>query len=243
MPSRDPGTPDPEHLADLLTALGSPNRLRLLTLLREARTLDEIELPPSRSGGDERQDRSISRQAVEKHIDRLAEFGLVREEETTRKGSRPRREFVLDRASLFAVLEELRRLGSVEPADEVDPRATVDLDDVEETDLPPGRKLVLVHGAREGVTFPLREGDRDDPRGWVLGRAAEAHVSLEYDPYVSKENAEIIPRPDGPRLVDLRSSTNGTFLNWTRLEPGRETPLSTGDVVGVGRSLLVYHDG
>jgi DNA-binding transcriptional ArsR family regulator len=241
MNSRDPGTPDPEHLAELLTALGSPNRLRLVTLLREPRTLDEIELPPTQQIGD-REDRAISRQAVEKHLDRLAEFGLVREEETTRKGSRPRREFVVDRASLFAVLEELRRLGALEPEAEVDPRATVDLDDPQETDLPPGRKLVLVRGAREGVCFPLRRSKLEDPRGWILGRSADAHVSLEYDPYVSKENAEVIPSADGPKLVDLRSSTNGTFLNWTRLEPGEETPLSTGDVVGVGRSLLVYHD-
>lgn len=240
MTSRDRGTPDPEHLADLLSALGSPNRLRLLTLLQEPRTLGEIELPPSKPS-DQRDDRAISRQAVEKHIDRLAEFGLVRQE-TREDASRPQREFVIDRASLFAVLEELRQLGAVEPQAEVDPQATVDLDDVQESDLPPGRKLVLVHGAREGVTFPLRNRDLEDPRGWILGRSADAHVALEYDPYVSKENAEIIPGPDGPKLVDLRSSTNGTFLNWSRLDPGEETPLSTGDVVGVGRSLLVYHD-
>ncbi|MEO7397883.1 MAG: FHA domain-containing protein, partial [Ilumatobacteraceae bacterium] len=56
----------------------------------------------------------------------------------------------------------------------------------------------------------------------------------------SLENSEI--RADGNDfvLVDLRSSRNGTWLNWRRLGAEVRARLEPGDVIGIGRSLLVF---
>ncbi|MGQ0536289.1 MAG: FHA domain-containing protein [Methanobacteriota archaeon] len=231
-----------ERLERYLKILAHSNRLELLSLLRTPRTLDEIRLTPSPSQAGENPERNISRQAVQNHIDRLLEAGLVRVGMTDRKGTRAHHEYVVDHARLFAVVEELRKVSTFEANVPLDPFMTEGLPEARERDWQEGAKLVLVHGIHEGKAFPLRQQDVKAPRGWVIGRAADAHISLEYDPYVSTENAEIMQVGAKFRLLDLRTSKNGTFVNWQRMPVGGEVVLAGGDIIGVGRSLLVFRE-
>lgn len=237
---------DFEALKSYLSVLGYENRLELLTILREPRTIDEIELTPTAPQAGDSPDRSISRQAVRNHLDRLMEIGLVRTGSVQPEGQREQTTYRTDHARLYAVVEELRRLCRVPPApDSVEPFQTTELDATpgEDEDAWDGPRLVVVHGVREGRVFPLRPDDREPPRGWVIGRSPEADVPLPNDPFVSSENAEVVPTDAGFKLLDLRTARNGTFLNWDQLPVGGKQPLETGDVVGVGRSLLVFRSG
>jgi adenylate cyclase len=56
----------------------------------------------------------------------------------------------------------------------------------------------------------------------VLGRAVTSDISL-YDPTISRRHAELTPTADGIRVQDLGSS-NGTFINGTKIESGLLTP-------------------
>ncbi len=85
----------------------------------------------------------------------------------------------------------------------------------------------------------LRRDDLGSGRGWAVGRKPGLPVSLEYDPYVSLVNSEVLPVGDRYLLADLGSSKNGTWLNW-RPVGAEPVPLTQGDVIGVGRSLLVF---
>lgn len=231
------------HYADLeayLKALAQANRLELIEALRVPRTLDEIRLTPTvavEMGG---ADRVMSRQGVQNHLDKLIDVGVVRVAPTDRKGKRGILEYRLDTARLFALIEELRHITREPAVGPVDPLATQQLSDDAATTWQEGPKLVLVHGVREGRAFPLLQKDLRPPRGWLLGRAPGVPVRLDYDPYVSLENAEIIQRANEFRLLDLRSAKNGTMLNWKRLPPGGEAPLESGDVIGLGRTLLLF---
>lgn len=231
-----------EKLESYLKTLAYASRLELLSLLRAPKTLDEIHLQPGASQAGENPDRPISRQAVQNHLDKLQEAGLIRVGTTERKGKRAVYEYTLDHARLFAVAEELRKVSALEPTVALDPNATEGLPDAREASWESGPKLVLVHGVHEGRAFALKPSKTRPGRGWVIGRGTDCAVNLEYDPYVSVENSEIIAVGKQFRLLDLRSSKNGTFLNWRRLAVGGEAALRTGDVLGVGRSLLLFRE-
>lgn len=231
-----------ERLEPYLEVLANSRRLELLGLLRTPRTLDEIHL----TAGDVeegRPERPLTRQGVQNHLDRLVEAGLVRVRPTERRGKRILLEYVVDHSRVFALLEELRALATLESRVPLDPQLTQRLEAVPEQSSADGPKLVLVHGLREGRAFPLLPSQLGGGRGWIVGRAAEAHVRLDYDPFVSNENAEVLRDHEGFRLLDLRSARNGTYLNWRRIPLGGEVPLREGDVVGVGKSLLVFREG
>lgn len=237
-----PGGVDLDELEGSLDVLAYRNRLELLRLLREPRTLGEIELTPGPEQAGAHPDRPISREAVRKHVNKLVDAGLVRRGTTARADGREVHEYVVDHRRLFAVAQELTKLSTLEATVPLDPMETIDLDQADKAGWTPGAKLVLARGVREGRAFPLLQADLDPgrDRGWVVGRSEDADVSLTYDPYVSAENAEILPDGDGFRLLDLRSATNRTYLNWETLPVGGEAELESGDVIGVGRSLLVF---
>ena len=230
------------RLEAYLKTLAYANRLELINVLRRPRTLDEIHLTPGASQAGANPDRPISRQAVQNHLDKLAEAGLVRVGLTERKGKRAIYEYVTDHARLFAVLEEMRKVSAFEPIVRLDPDRTEALPDAEEAQWEEGPKLVVAHGVHEGRAFPLRSSQRPPGRGWVVGRGDDAQVPLEYDPYVSVENCEVVQVGRQFRVLDLRSAKNGTLLNWRRLPLGGEAPLRSGDVLGVGRTLLVFRE-
>ena len=71
----------------------------------------------------------------------------------------------------------------------------------------------------------------------TLGRSPENDLVLDTDEFASVQHARIEPRRDGVWLHDL-DSTNGTFLNGTKLTRPRK--LTPGDVIRVGETDLRY---
>src|SRR5271168_4120807 len=67
------------------------------------------------------------------------------------------------------------------------------------------------------------------------GRLATLEMVLD-DTSVSRRHAEIRSTPQGWRVRDL-GSTNGTYVNGNRLEPG-EWPLRANDIVRCGNVTL-----
>lgn len=233
---------DPERLTAYLRALAVPNRVELLRKLQVPRTIGEIELRPARHLQARSPDRRLAWQTVESHVKKLQELGLVHAR-ASQRGGRSVKEYVVNHARLFLIVEELRLLGLLRPA----PGVGLDTQtgtgplgpslEAQAPPLPEGPALVLPAGPLEGTAFPLRgQGP------WVIGRAPGLAVSLPYDPFVSAENSEVRRGPSGFVIRDLPGSHNGTRVNWRRLAAGEEVLLCPGDAVGVGRSVLVFRD-
>jgi hypothetical protein len=71
----------------------------------------------------------------------------------------------------------------------------------------------------------------------TVGRAAHNDLSIEADQYASARHARFDSRGDGVWVADA-GSTNGTFVNGTRIEAPRR--LEPGDVVRVGSTDLRF---
>jgi pSer/pThr/pTyr-binding forkhead associated (FHA) protein len=69
----------------------------------------------------------------------------------------------------------------------------------------------------------------------VVGRDATSGIRLERDEFASARHARLEPRPDGAWIDDL-GSTNGTFLNGTKLTGARLA--KAGDVITIGATEL-----
>ncbi|HXB55462.1 MAG TPA: FHA domain-containing protein [Vicinamibacteria bacterium] len=94
-----------------------------------------------------------------------------------------------------------------------------------EREPPPAARLIW-----EESVFVLKPGDN------VLGRSEEASVRIDA-PGVSRRHARIVVTEDRSTIEDL-ASKNGTFLCERRLDG--PTPLRDGDVLRLGRQLLVF---
>src|SRR5438552_13247741 len=101
-------------LVRALDVLASQPRLALLRQLRQARTLRDIRIFSAGDGGDER---SISRQAIRDHLDRLIAIGVVQQREVEREFG-PTVEYLVNHQALFALAEEVRSLARMRPIDE-----------------------------------------------------------------------------------------------------------------------------
>ncbi len=73
----------------------------------------------------------------------------------------------------------------------------------------------------------------------IIGRDPQAQITLDA-PVVSRHHARIQQTAQGPLITDL-NSTNGTFVNGSRLTAARR--LQEGDVVQIGPFKLVYEAG
>ncbi len=71
----------------------------------------------------------------------------------------------------------------------------------------------------------------------TIGRAPQNDVSLDGDEFASARHVRVEPKRDGVWVHDL-GSTNGTFVNGSRLERPRR--LVPGDVIRVGDTELRY---
>lgn len=222
---------DFEGLANALSPLSNPTRLELLHYLTRPRYLEEIASKLK-----------MSRQAAQKHVDQLLEIGVIRKQQGHRE-SGPVVEYLVVPQRLFTINEEFGRLGVLKPED--------DLNVLERTSpaipsktgpsrggLPPVPMLVLVHGMKIGSQYPLM-GPPGSGGAWLIGRDQKADVCLDYDPFASNRHAEVRKTADGFAVVDA-FSTNGTMLNWERLERGEVANLRSGDVIGVGKTLLLF---
>ena len=241
VPARADDPPvDYAHLAGLLTTLGSPVRLELLKLLRFSHTLGEIRVRPYRASGEHNPDRIVSRQTVQGHLDKLMEAGLVVATPVERAG-RTVPSYRVSSTRVYALMEDLRSLSTLYATRGAGADVTGTVAGAVEAEEMTGPRLILVHGVYEGKAFPLTKETRDG-EGWTIGREAHLPVALDYDPYVSVENARIVQVRRRFHVEDL-ASKNGTLVNWRRLPSGGTRALAAGDIVGVGRSLLAFIPG
>ena len=96
-------------------------------------------------------------------------------------------------------------------------------------------RLVVVSSSdlNEGEDFELNSAQL------TIGRGNQNDIAIATDEYASARHARFEPRQDGVWVQDL-GSTNGTYLNGTRLERPRR--LSRGDVVRVGETDLRFEE-
>jgi pSer/pThr/pTyr-binding forkhead associated (FHA) protein len=92
----------------------------------------------------------------------------------------------------------------------------------------PGR-YIEVQGAERTVLIPVKD------EVIHIGRGLSADLHLD-ESSVSRRHAILVPRTNGARVLDDRSS-NGTFVNGRRVQ---QADLSNGDVIVVGRVVLRY---
>ena len=74
----------------------------------------------------------------------------------------------------------------------------------------------------------------------VIGRSADEEGRLGEDPELSREHARVSRTADGRLLVEDLGSTNGTFVNGTRI--GEPVTLSLGDQLELGGTRLQVAD-
>jgi len=91
--------------------------------------------------------------------------------------------------------------------------------------------LLAILGPKRGIRIEIRDT-------LILGRAASADVQL-VDEKVSREHCRLDSFGKEVTVSDLNSQ-NGTFINGSRLAPQTPTPLSAGDELWLGDSLLVF---
>lgn len=98
-----------------------------------------------------------------------------------------------------------------------------------ELGVPPGRFLVVASPElRAGSTIEVSTPT-------IVGREAGSGITLDGDEFASARHARIEPRTDGVWIHDL-GSTNGTFVNGTRLQKAQA--LRPRDVVRIGETEL-----
>lgn len=90
-------------------------------------------------------------------------------------------------------------------------------------------KLVITSGPKAGLELPL------GVETMTIGRSSESALVIR-DDYTSGHHARLILRGGTWSIQDL-DSTNGTFLNGTRLGSAA-TPLRIGDTVKVGATTF-----
>lgn len=211
----------PPDLVQLFALLANPTRVALLHRLQRPAFVPEL--------ADEL---GLTRQAVTKHLDALREGGVVRRR-ATRRGLLRAMEYAADPGGLFAFQEAVRALGVPPAVVWAGDAATRPADAAGAAVEPSGPGLLLVHGDRRGRWWTLA-GDG----GWAIGRDARNEIALPYDPFASARHALLARDGAAWTLTDL-GSRNGTELNFRPLPPGASARVAPGDLVGVGRSLLL----
>jgi hypothetical protein len=90
------------------------------------------------------------------------------------------------------------------------------------------------------IKSPALEEDDElllDSAALLVGRGSGNDVNLARDEYASSNHARVEPRRDGVWVEDV-GSTNGTYLNGTRLTNAKR--LSPGDILRVGETEMRY---
>lgn len=230
-----------EELAQRLEVLANGNRLKLLHQLLKPKALSEIDLRPGTVKAGENPLRPISRQAVQRHLERLASIGITATFRA-RRGKSLVDVHTINYPRLFAMVEDLRSLGQLRPAQEAENLATIAGTGTPAPAPGFGPLLVIVRGLQEGTTYPLHDAACTTPGRWVLGRKRGVPVCIDYDPYVSAENTEFARRGEKIVVRSMPASRNGTRVNWRLLGPDEAESLRHGDVIGVGKTLLLFRE-
>jgi DNA-binding transcriptional ArsR family regulator len=219
---------DLERMASWLRPLASPIRLKLLRFLTRPHYLEEVA-----------SHLKLSRQAARKHLDKLVAIGVL-ERKSGVRDTGPVTEYVINPQALFLIYDEFEKLGSLrrnEPQD-VMMRTLAEPGKRAAPDARAGPCFWIVRGLNTGqrVTL-LKAGGRE----WLIGRDAPCDLVVQHDPYASNRHAEVRLEAGRYVLTDLRS-TNGTTHNWAMLPRGGSVTLRHGDLVGVGKTLLLFWD-
>ncbi|WP_093800021.1 FHA domain-containing protein [Streptomyces sp. Wb2n-11] len=90
-------------------------------------------------------------------------------------------------------------------------------------------KLVVSEGTLTGTTVALQG------QTVTLGRAHDSTIVLD-DDYASSRHARIYPDRDGQWIVEDLGSTNGTYLDRTRLTT--PTPIPLGAPIRIGKTVI-----
>ncbi|MDT3398273.1 FHA domain-containing protein [Streptomyces sp. B1866] len=90
-------------------------------------------------------------------------------------------------------------------------------------------KLVVSEGTLAGTTVALQG------QTITLGRAHDSTIVLD-DDYASSRHARIYPDRDGQWIVEDLGSTNGTYLDRTRLTA--PTPIPLGAPIRIGKTVI-----
>ncbi|MDX1612048.1 MAG: hypothetical protein R3185_06735 [Candidatus Thermoplasmatota archaeon] len=234
---------DWHELSQHFQALGFPNRLRLLSLLQVPRTLDEIDLSPGNPNDGGNPERTLTRQAIQYHLNNMADLGLVEIQQTTRKGGRARNEYRLRRKGILALVDVLRQLATVGAPIGLAPTPG----QVSALNRPAGRwraphvpRLIIVQGKGEGQCFPLTDSSAG-LREWVVGRSETADIVMAWDDAVPGECGAILNGEPGTyHWYELDPGAYGTTVNGTRVEAATRVPLGSGDLIGVGSSVFAF---
>ncbi|HWH08207.1 MAG TPA: FHA domain-containing protein [Candidatus Thermoplasmatota archaeon] len=216
-------------LVKRLEAIANLNRVLILRAIRVPRALREIEVRDEGTGP------PLARQTVRRHLDMLIATDLARAHDGARVYGETT-EFVLNHQRLYSLSEELRALARLRPIREPEGETQAFRKSV--SPVQGGPALILVNGLEEGMRYEVAPTPRKSE--WLIGRKRGADVPLDFDASASAENALVRWLGDGHYLEDLPGSRNGTHLNFARLAEGEVRKLSHGDIVGVGRCLLVY---
>lgn len=238
---------DTDRLSHVLSALGNKQRLDILRQLVTPKNVSEIKaFREEDKAGEEPRQVPLTRQAILSHIEKLEEVGLVGTRVAQKEGGHTK-EYFLREEHLFTVLEEVRTLGNLAMAaitETVPDRTLVRRSEPEQPEQADAiAHLILIRGIREGRVFPLHS--KGDPLQWWIGRERrvgdeEVEVPLEYDLFISRKHA-LLKFEDKRFILRDAESLNGTSVNWSKqLRGGQEAELQNGDVIGVGRSLLLF---
>ncbi|MEU6525977.1 FHA domain-containing protein [Streptomyces sp. NPDC046924] len=90
-------------------------------------------------------------------------------------------------------------------------------------------KLVVTEGSLTGTTVALQG------QTITLGRAHDSTIVLD-DDYASSRHARIYPDRDGQWIVEDLGSTNGTYLDRSRLTT--PTPIGPGAPIRIGKTVI-----
>lgn len=213
------GTVNVEGLAGTLTVLANPTRLLLLDRLGQPRFASDLE-----------NELGLTRQALKKHLDQLVGAGLV-DVRPSRRGVFPAAEYAASARGLFAFKEDVLALA-LPPGASPGSLPTRPAQALAGPLGARGPGLLVVHGHRRGEWLPL--AGRSE---FALGRDEKNDIALPWDPFASGKHALLRAGP-GWSLTDLHAS-NRTYVNFEPLAPGESRTLLAGDVIGLGRTLLV----
>ena len=99
-------------------------------------------------------------------------------------------------------------------------------------------RLIVLRGQRQNVEYQIYEGDN------YIGRADDKAVDVDLEDqeppdriWSSRQHA-VITFEGGAMTIEDLNSTNGTYLNRTRIETGKKLPLSINDVIQIGTVQL-----
>jgi pSer/pThr/pTyr-binding forkhead associated (FHA) protein len=90
-------------------------------------------------------------------------------------------------------------------------------------------KLVVAEGSLAGTTVALQG------QTITLGRAHDSTIVLD-DDYASSRHARIYPDRDGQWIVEDLGSTNGTYMDRSRLTT--PTPIAPGVPIRIGKTVI-----